>query len=80
MNGSELRRLRLAANMTQQELSRKVGINSTQISQYEKGVPIPHDAAVKFREAFEIPEDAHGRTWVPTFRTSSGCRFGYWED
>lgn len=79
MNGSELRRLRLAAGLTQRGLADQIGISASLISQYEKGVPIPHYTQVKLRSAFGMPEKEEGRKWVPILRTSSGVRFGYYE-
>lgn len=54
--GEKIRKARLKASMTQQELSEKSGINSVSISQYEKGLRNPKvETLKKFADALQIP-------------------------
>jgi len=63
MTGAELRRLRLAAGLTQRELGRRLGRDGNTVARYERDeIRVPPPTAQLVRLWFPSEGDRHART------------------
>jgi DNA-binding XRE family transcriptional regulator len=76
--GDSLARARLAADITQEELSIRAGLHRTEVSQLERGLRVPRiDTLIKLADSLEVApaELLVGIHWTP-----GGTRHGSFSD